>query len=130
VVIKTLREKLRRVQTETGSWDIRPYWDSIVEAYNNTRHESTKFAPNEINKSNSDEVFCNLYGKYAAMKPRPLEFKEGEYVLISKIKLTVFEKSTATTNWSSEVFIIDSAIQAVPKNYYHLRDGCGERIEG
>lgn len=128
-VILTLRQKLRRIQTEKQTLDFRPYWDSIVRTYNATPHSATGFAPVDINEENQHIVLNNLYSKYISKTPKKLEFLVGTYVRISKYKLT-FEKASTSDNWSREVFKITGGVQAVPRNYYYLTDLRGESIEG
>jgi len=58
-----------------------------------------------------------------------LEFQEGDRVRISKAKLSVFEKSSASQLWTSEIFVIDKCFRSVP-NFYRLKDLKNELIIG
>lgn len=62
-------------------------------------------------------------------KPKPLQFKVGDFVRISKYKL-LFEKKSASQNYTNEIFRVVKAIRSVPTNYFYLEDLNKETILG
>ena len=58
----TLKNKIFRIATKRGTRNWTNILDSVVEAYNKTKHRSIKMAPNDVNDSNVSQVFKNLYG--------------------------------------------------------------------
>lgn len=97
----------------------------FTNSYNNTKHRSTGFAPNNINEENHHIVWQNLYGKYLRKKKITLKFKKGDKVHISIEKKT-FVKGYFQ-QFSEESFeIFDVKIFNVP--VYYLKDENNELI--
>ena len=128
---RTLKEKMWRYFTFTGSMRYIDVLDKIVESYNNTYHRSIKSKPNKVNKSNRDKIFLNLYGFNSANPSESYlykaKFKIGDYVRLSKDK-NIFEKGY-TSNWTREIFIISQILfLSIPT--YIVKDLKDEQIEG
>ena len=123
--IRTLKEKLYRYFDTSQSFRYIDVLDKIVTNYNNTYHSTIKMTPNQVTKSNSAEVFHNIYGGFTEqIEPK---LKVGDYVRISKAK-HIFGKGYEG-NWSIEVFII-SEVQPIQPPQYKIVDLMKEEIEG
>ena len=106
---RTFKEKMWRFFSLTEDFRYLEILDDLLSSYNNSYHRSIKMTPNEVKKSNSRQVYLNLYGlnnlNENIYKPK---FKIGDYVRISKYK-KFFDKGY-TANWSSEIFVIDKIL--------------------
>lgn len=125
---RTLKTKMWRYLTFKNTYTYIDVLDSLVDAYNNSVHRSIKCKPNDVKKSNSFQVWMNLYGgpqKRKSVKPK---LKPGDHVRISKAKGT-FEKGYET-NWSEEIFVINRVLPYHPQPLYTLTDLKGESIDG
>ena len=96
--------------------------------YNNTKHSSTKFAPNDVNDNNEQIVRNNLFPKVIKeSKYLAKNFKVGDTVRIST-KKSIFQKGYDQT-YSYEVFTINEVKDTYPVTY-GLRDYKGNLIDG
>ena len=129
---RTLKEKMWRYFTRTNQYVFYKVLDDLVNSYNHSYHRSIKMRPIDVNKSNRDTVFFNLYGidQESVLKNEReinIRFKKGDQVRISKSK-QLFEKGY-TPNWTREIFTIDKVIiKDIP--VYKIVDYSGEEIKG
>lgn len=132
---RTLKEKIWKYFTLNKLNRYIDVLKDIVDSYNNTYHRSIKFKPVQVNKSNEDQVFINLYGfnkkidkqefsKQTLQKPN---FKINDTVRISKYK-PLFEKGY-TRRWTEEIFIIKKVLFNDLVTY-ELEDLEGKILEG
>ena len=124
---RTLRSKLWRFFTASKQERYVDVLQHLVDSYNKTTHNSTGYAPADVNVMNAEDVWRKLY-KYPvkSKKKRPV-FKPGDLVRISKAKKT-FEKGYRS-NWTREVFkVVKVYKKALPE--YRLQDLMGEDILG
>ena len=77
----------------------------LLDAYNNTKHSTTKFAPNDIKKEDIDTVRKNIYERGRKKKYEPVE--AGGNVRLA-LKQRTFRKETDPT--------YDSELHKVEKN--------------
>ena len=102
--------------------------DDLINGYNNTKHSSTKFAPNGVNEQNENEVRRNLYPNVEKEVKHTLpRFKLGQTVRITK-KKSIFQKGYEQT-FSYEVFEVNEVKDTYPVTY-GLKDYKGDLIEG
>jgi len=128
---RTIKEKLEKIFTATNSRNWIDYLDEVMIAYNNTTHSTTKFKPNEVNKSNEKEVFENTM---ESRKPSKVNKKRkalpvGTRVRISRNKGTFGRGYEA--NWSTEEFFVHQVLTnpfGIPK--YVIKDANGDIIRG
>jgi len=66
-------------------------------------------------------IFRNIYEELFTQRLKPLEYKVGTLVRISRTRL-LFEKKSATQTFTSEIFEVCKAVQGRPSNFYFLRD--------
>ena len=102
--------------------------EDLINGYNNTKHSSTGFPPNTVNKSNENVVRKKLFPKIKKKKEHSKPYyKVGDNVRITRKKST-FQKGYEQT-YSYEVFQISEIKKTYPVTY-GLRDYKGEAIKG
>ena len=127
--IATMRVRLARMQYQMKTKNFTKLLPIIVKNYNSQANSTTKFAPREINSKNQDIVWRNIFTNVIKQKKKPLKFAVGDHVAISRERL-LFEKSSSFQKYTSEEFVIRKAVQAIPTNYYFLKDLNNEDIVG
>ena len=123
---RTLKTIMWRYLTAANS---RRYIDSLqdmVDGYNRTWHRSIKFAPADVDKSNENIVFNNLY-KTKPVKFPVFKYSVGDTVRISKYR-GIFRKGYEQT-FTDEIFTITQCIGRTPV-VYRLKDFAEEAIKG
>ena len=123
-VIRKLKEKLYRYLTHFNTNKYIDVIDKIVSSYNNTYHRTIKMAPNDVNKSNENTLWENMY-LFTKTTPLRYTFKKGDSVRLSSIR-SLFSKGY-TKKWTSEIFTISSQIPRAPP-VYKVKDSNGEEI--
>ncbi len=125
---RTLKTRMYRSFTSRGSTRWIDILQDLVDGYNNTKHSSTGFKPNDVNASNEHLVKRNLYPNINKKKQhtKPV-FKLGDTVRLAK-KKTAFQKGYEQT-YSYEVFEINEIKNTYPVTY-GIKDYKGEVIEG
>jgi hypothetical protein len=102
----------------------------LLLSYNHSFHSSIKMCPTEVNNDNIMTVWQNLYGrkeKKVHVTEYPL-LQVGDHVRITRYK-HVFQKGYET-NWSDEIFVIDTIIRRSPWVVYTLKDLENEPVTG
>ena len=117
--IKTLKAKIYNKRTANNSKSHLPYFNKLVDQYNNTYHHSINKKPINANYS---ALTQNI-----EMNSRAPKFKVNDTVRITKYK-NIFSKCY-TENWSREIFIVDSVLKPNPWAY-KIKDLNGEKIIG
>ena len=128
---RTLKTKMWKYFTHNNTFRYINILDDIIIGYNKSYHRSIKMAPINVNKSNSEQVFINLYGfdKKKDNEPdkKEIKFKVGDHVRIAKYK-GVFDKGY-TRNWTNEIFVVEKIFMN-NEITYSIKDLKGESIEG
>ena len=110
--IRTLKNKLYKHMTATGKNVYYDVLDDVVNKYNNTKHSTIKMKPIDIGDNNK-RVYIDEHNE------KDSKFKVGDRVRISKFK-NIFAK-VYTSNWSSEISIVDKINDTVSYTY-NLKD--------
>ena len=118
--IRTLKNKLYKHMTATGKNVYYDVLDDIVNEYNNTKHNTIKMKPKDV-ENNNKRVYIDEHNEKRS------RFKVGDRVRISKFK-NIFAKGN-TPNWSTETFIVDKINDTVPYTY-NIKDLNDEGIIG
>lgn len=125
---RTLKTRMYRSFTAQGNNRWVDNLQNLVDGYNETKHRSIKFAPNNVTNQNENKVRKNLYPKVIKNKKHTKQlFKIGDTVRITK-KKNIFEKGYEKT-WSHEVFTISEIKDTYPVTY-GIKDYKGETIYG
>lgn len=125
---RTLKERMWRYFTYKKTHKYIDVLQKIVNAYNHTRHSSIRMEPAAVTIDNAIKAWRNIQSRHKVIEERPLKYKVGDYVRISKQK-AAFDKGYLT-GWSEEIFKVTKAKlrQSIPT--YELQDLSGEPIEG
>ena len=118
--IRTLKSKLYKHMTATGKNVYYDVLDDIVNKYNNTKYSTIKMKPIDV-KDNNKRVYIDEHNE------KDSRFKVRDRVRISKFK-NIFAKGY-TSNWSTEIFIVDKISDPVAYTY-NLKDLNDEEIIG
>ena len=124
---RTLKTKMWKYFTSQHTYRYIDVLDQLLYSYNHTYHSSIKRAPVEVNARNESDVWFTLYGDSQNLKRKPCLFNTGDYVRVSKHKMT-FEKGYET-NWSEELFIVMECVARDPP-VYRIKDLLDEPIQG
>ena len=126
---RTLKERMFKYFTSRGTHRWVDILQDLVNGYNNTKHSSTQFAPEEVNQANEKKVRDNLFPKIKKLRQftKPA-FKVGDTVRITR-KKGLFEKKYEI-NWSWEVFNVSEVKSKTYPVTYGLSDYKGEKILG
>ena len=123
-VIRTLKNKIYKHFTATGSFNWYKSLHKLILNYNNTRHKTIQCTPREA-RSEFKTIKNVIYlKKYECKKTK---FKINDKVRISKYKHN-FDKSY-TPNWTTEIFTIFKILNTNPVTY-QLKDELDNIILG
>ena len=117
-LIRTLKEKMWRYFTFKNTNTYIDILSNLIHSYNHTNHRSIKMRPVDVNKSNEDEVWKNLYGfekNQGSDNVVKLKFKIKDIVRIP-IDKNKFGKGYLP-NWSEELYEIDKILLRDPPVY-------------
>ena len=124
-LIRTVRGRLAKLFESRGK--VQKYWDAlpgIMRVYNKTQHSSHGLAPDEVNETNSLEVFNALYSKL--LKPNKVKkplFKCGDRVRIY-VKKALFVKGDQP-NFKDEICTIFRVLNHRPEPVYVVKSSKG-----
>lgn len=127
---RTLRGKIHAYLTYTKRRRYIDVVDDMVSAYNETKHSAIGLAPRDVNASNADDIFVQLYepGPKSSPTARTSALESGQYVRTSKWRGAF--KRGYTEQWTREIFVISSTRHWEQPVVYTLKDLADEPIEG
>jgi Integrase core domain/Chromo (CHRromatin Organisation MOdifier) domain len=128
---RTLKGRMFKYFTARGTRRYVDVLDDLVDAYNKSKHRTTKMRPCDVNKRNEKVVFRNTYGVDTVMemlvqreqKPR---VKIGDTVRL-KYDYNPFDKGYYP-NWTDELYTVVKVIKGV-KPYYVLKTSRGDLVD-
>jgi len=124
---RTLRIKIQRYLLHNLTKKYIHVVKHIVNSYNNSVHSSIKMRPKDVNKSNENKVFKNLYKANNLLelmkktKQSKLKFEEGDTVR-QKYDPIVFDRGH-NQKWSDTVYRIRKVYNKLHKPLYSLELG-------
>lgn len=128
-VNRTLKSRMWRYLTYKNTYKYIDVLPSLVTAYNHTKHSSIRMKPIQVKRSNTFQVWMNLYGgKNKQVKRKVPKLEVGQHVRITKYK-GLFEKGYESS-WSEEIFKIAKVHSAFPLPMYSLKDTNDESVDG
>jgi Integrase core domain/Chromo (CHRromatin Organisation MOdifier) domain len=130
---RTLKEKLWRYFTYTGSYRWLEVLPLLVQAYNSANHRTIGMAPKNVNAENEHRIWLaqEQRGPIKATQVNPVApwIKVGDYVRLSKVKRH-FDKGYLP-NFTEEVFKVTQVIKKHGKpTQYKVTDYNGHELEG
>ena len=129
---RTLKGRMFRYFTHTGSRRFVDVLHQLLQAYNNTYHRSIRMRPNDVATADHTQVFKNLYGfgserdmilAPALEKPR---FKEGDTVRM-RHHITPMDKGYYP-NFTDVTFTVSKVIKQSPRIMYKVKDFKGDEF--
>ena len=121
---RTLKGKIFKYMTANKTKRYIDILPTLVNTYNNTKHRSIKMRPSEVNKENETQVLETLFPEQN--RTLKVHYQIGDKVRIVK-KYQKFERGF-TTNFSNEVFIVNSILPRSPP-VYSLTTLQGEKVD-
>ena len=157
--IRTLRLKLERFMESRDSYRYIDNLQDLITSYNRTYHRSIGRSPASVNETNTSEVFQYQYLPFPKEKKkkdtpktepkekeeegkvivkekkmykraRRFKFKIDDYVRVSDLKKSPFQKEARASKWSEEIFKITQRRIRGDIPIYKLRDLKDEDITG
>ncbi|KAF0706079.1 Uncharacterized protein FWK35_00030764 [Aphis craccivora] len=122
-VKQILKNNIFKHFTATGTWNWYNIISKIIHNYNNTKHRTIKYTPNEA-RMDTNKIKFNTQFNDTLYKPK---LKVNDRVRISKYK-HIFSK-TYTPNWTTEIFTVSKVLQTNPLTY-QLKDASDNIILG
>lgn len=121
---RTLKSKMFKYFSSKGTRKYIDVLDNLIDAYNNSFHRSIKIEPVNVNDTNKDIIFKNIYGyetmrQYLATKTKTPRLKKGDTVRI-KYELTPMDKGYYP-NWTDVLYKVDNSIKGINKPMYKLK---------
>ena len=102
--------------------------DDITHNYNNSVNRVLK--PNEVDKSNADQVWLTLYGENVLSLPPEPKFSIGDIIRVEKYYPETRHTKGYTINFTEEEFRIIGVYRSNPIMYIVQDMGTGEKITG
>lgn len=125
---RTLKTRMYRSFTARGTHRWIDILQDLINGYNNTKHTSIGYAPNEVNTSNENKVRKKLFPKIKKERQHTKAvFKIGDSVRITRQK-SVFQKGY-DQSFSYEVFEVSKIKNTYPVTY-GIKDYKGLEIQG
>ena len=128
--IKTLKSKISRYLTHMQTGRYINVLQDLVHSYNNTKHNTIKMPPAEVNRNNEVPLWWMQYRPTTRRPPPKIPFKMnvGETVRIPKLG-NIFSREY-DVRWTGEVFIIIERFRRDNINMYKVEDREGEPVFG
>lgn len=132
-VNRTLKTRMWRYLTHHNTHRYIDVLDKLVYSYNHSSHRSlgNRVCPADVkNATAASDIIYKVWHHMYKKTPKRVKpkFKPGDTVRIAKEKGT-FAKGYET-NWSKELFIVDSIYGSLPLPLYVLRDLNNVKIQG
>lgn len=123
---RTIKGKMYKLFTRSGSHRYIEFLPSIIKTYNDTVHRSIQMKPSEVTHDNEKKVFKVLYGfkdkrQYLLQKKKVTNIKIGDTVR-QRYEPESFEKGFYPT-WTDETNTVTSVKRGPGKVMYKLADG-------
>ena len=122
--IRTLKTRIERFFTESGTFRWVDVLQDLSEAINNSENRTIGMAPNEVTDENRKKVFEKLYGRKNL--PPICRYKEGDKVRLPS-KKSVFDKGYKA-NWTDEIFEVVGVFNDGDVCYYSVRNSEGHTL--
>ncbi|XP_066261340.1 uncharacterized protein [Euwallacea similis] len=113
--IRTIKEKLFKYFSLSGSYKWIDVLSEIVKRYNEKKYSTTKMRPIDVNKGNEKEILSTSYN-HIKLHTTPKKLAIKDFVRISKIK-HAFEKDYLP-NWITELFKIIKSDRPIKSAFY------------
>lgn len=138
-VIRTLRISIRQreeneknINNPSFGADFPDFFEDVIDTYNGSKHRTTKARPEKVAEGRDESRQFEPQERASDSTPfrqRRYSFQVGDYVRY-RVKLGVFEKRSASTQYSSEIYEITELNEGNAQSY-ELRkaDGRGAPLK-
>lgn len=123
---RTLKSKMFRYFTHSGSRRYLEVLDNLLQSYNHSYHRSIRMRPVDVKNADPRQIFKNLYG-YATQRDMLLanslekpKFSVGDTVRL-RYHVEPFSKGYYP-NFSDQTFTVSTVVNAVPRLMYKVTD--------
>lgn len=121
---RTLKSRMWKYFTAKGTTKWVNILDLLVNSYNNTIHSTIKMKPVDVNNSNYQEVFKNMYGynsmrEYLKANVKKSELEPGDTVRL-KYKSGPFDKGYIP-NWSDVIESVEKTLNGNKKPFIKIK---------
>lgn len=126
--IRQIKLIINRYQTlkATKSW--LPIIKNVEDKYNSTVHHTTKYRPIDIDNSNAELAFSNMYKHLTRyVKRKPCKYKVGDRVRIAE-KMKVFSKKYLPM-FSKQIYIVKKIKPTFPVYSIRVETQSGEEVD-
>ena len=123
--IRTLKTRIERFFTESGTFRWVDVLQKLSKAINNSENRSIGMAPNEVNDKNREKIFRKLYGKRSL--PPICRFSKGDRVRLQS-KKSVFDKGYKA-NWTDQIFVVEKVYNDGRVCFYGVRELDGSLLK-
>lgn len=122
-VILTIKRKIFKLVTLTGSKRFLEQLPDIVNSYNQTKHSTLDTAPADVTPDNAPEIFKRIYKRHLKTTPSDFRFNVGDRVVVA-LTAEKWKGRGYKPRWSDEVFeVVERRFDSV--QLYRLRDKHG-----
>ncbi|KAI1288227.1 putative uncharacterized transposon-derived protein F54H12.3 [Halotydeus destructor] len=119
-VNRTIKNKLFKIMTMRGTKKYIDCLQDVVNAYNETKHSATGVAPNNVNDSNAQTIFRDMYGVEC-----PLQLRKNAVTRVTpgdtvrtKLDHKTFDRGY-TSNWSNQKYTV-ATVNSTSRPQYRL----------
>ena len=124
---RTLQGKLYKYMSAANTLHYLDSLQTIVHAYNNSKHRILGMNPAQVSHSNEQELWNKLYKNHLYSTKNKSKFKKNDKVRILKYKKTF--KRGYLPSWTKEIFQIAFRLKTEPETYV-LLDKNNEILKG
>lgn len=125
---RTLKEKMFHYFTLKGKRRYIDVLQELIDSYNNSFHRSIKMTPNQVNDSNTKEVFKNLYG-FNSKREYLMKMKSPKLTIDDSVRKN-YKKNVHDRgyypNWTDSIYKIYKSMPGLNQPYYVLKNESGE----
>ena len=127
--VRTIKSRLYKYFTHANTYRYLDIIQQLVYNYNRTRHTTTNYKPIEVNQTNEEDIYNNVFKEGRLAPNRVDDIKKGDYVRLAIIK-GIYKKGYEVS-YTPEVYVVDNVLTK-PKNIrmYTLHNMEDESIKG
>lgn len=125
---RTMKSRMWKYFTDRNTRTYIDILPDLVRGYNSSYHRTIGCAPIEVTPENFPEVWARVYENLHSTVSRTYKYEVGDHVRISKAR-RIFDKGYLP-NWTEEIFVVRSRLEARHPVKYELSDSSGEPIKG
>lgn len=120
-----LKKMLFKSLKYESSYDWVSILQEILDNYNNSQHETTKFAPNDITEDDYSVVNNNIKNKVTSKR----ESNKSHLNVGDKVRIQVQDEKDGT-NWSKDIYVIEKVYKprkTITRQFYYLDNNDGKK---